>query len=239
MDGRLSRRASSYIRRSSIPAPDRYFSYSLISSAPRAQLFTTDFAAIVHDHDSLEPARRHFRNARAQTDLNRWLYLDLKITISDNDVRKVTGMSRLAGVETRYPLLSPDLAEFTARIPAGLKVKRTRLRYLFKRAVRNLLPAETIKKTKHGFGLPFSVWLGDHQKLRDFTFDVLGSARCQQRGYFRPGLLSWLWSQYESVHRGYYGEILWTWMMLELWHVMHGDKHLGRPQLTPALCIAP
>jgi asparagine synthase (glutamine-hydrolysing) len=170
-------------------------------------------------------SRNHFYDAPAQSDLNRWLYLDLKMTIGDNDLRKVMTMSRLGGITPRFPLLDPALAVFTGRIPSNLKVRGTRLRYLFKKAMADVLPNDILTKTKHGFGLPYSVWLGDSKLLRDFTFDLLGSTRCTQRGYFRHGLLDRMWSQYESVHRGYYGEILWVLLMLELWHVKHVDTH--------------
>jgi asparagine synthase (glutamine-hydrolysing) len=219
--------AASYVRRSNIPVPDRYFSYSLISSLPGRELFTGDFLNAVKDCDPMATARTHFYSAPAQSELNRWLYLDLKITIADNDLRKVTAMSRLAGVTTRFPLLDPALAEFTGRIPPDLKVRGSRLRYLFKKAMEELLPQDIIRKSKHGFGLPYSVWLADSVLLRDFTFDILGSRRCLQRGYFRSGLLNWLWSQYQSVHRDYYGEILWMLLMLELWHVTHADARSG------------
>jgi asparagine synthase (glutamine-hydrolysing) len=220
---RLFNTASSYVRRSNIPPPDRYFSYSLIQSVDGAELFTNDFQAAVRGEDPMWTARKHFQRVEAQSDLNRWLYLDLKIIIADNDLRKVTTMSRLAGVTPRFPFLNRALAEFTGRIPPESKVRGSQLRYLFKKAMADLLPREIITKKKHGFGLPYSVWLADSKLLRDFTFDALGSTRCRQRGYFRPGLSDWLWSQYQSVHRNYYGEILWMLVMLELWHVAHVD----------------
>src|SRR3989454_7852286 len=170
---RLFDRAARYIRRSKIDVPDRLFSYSLLSSFPHEELFTPDFlAASVDGQHPLTPARAHFAAAPAGNDLNRWLYLDLKITITDNDLRKVTVMSQLAGVTTRYPMLDPTLAEFTGTIPARLKVRKSQLRYLFKKAMAGILPPEIIAKQKHGFGLPYSVWVGEHGLLRDFTYAV-------------------------------------------------------------------
>jgi len=231
---RLFNLAASYVRRSNVPVPDRYFSYSLLSGVPEKELFTDDFLSTV-DGNPLSAARNHFSSARAHSDLDRWLYLDLKITIADNDLRKVTATSRLAGVTPRYPFLNPELAELSGTIPPALKVRGKTLRYLFKKAMQDLLPEEIIKKSKHGFGLPYSVWLGDSKPLREFTFDVLGSPRCRQRGYFRPSLLEWLWSQYQSVHRGYYGEILWVLLMLELWHVHHADASAARERTNYAV----
>jgi asparagine synthase (glutamine-hydrolysing) len=216
-------RATHYVRRANINLPDRLFSYSLLSDVPDAELFAPDFLVSLSAHDALAPARNHFSAAPARNDLNRWLYLDLKMTIGDNDLRKVTVMSRLAGVTARYPMLDPTLAEFTGTIPPNLKVRKSQLRYLFKKSMAGTLPSEIISKIKHGFGLPYSVWLGEHKPLQDFTFDILGSARSRQRGYFREDLLDWLWSQYKSVHQRYYGDLLWMFLMLELWHVQQHD----------------
>src|SRR3989475_1353607 len=234
---RLFDRAARYIRRSKIDVPDRLFSYSLLSSFPHEELFTPDFlAASVDGQHPLTPARAHFAAAPAGNDLNRWMYLDLKITINDNDLRKVTVMSQLAGVTTRYPMLDPTLAEFTGTIPARLKVRKSQLRYLFKKAMAGILPPEIIAKQKHGFGLPYSVWVGEHGLLRDFTFDILGGTQCRQRGYFRPDLLEWIWSRYESVHRRFYGDLLWVFLMLELWHrEQHDDNSRMQLEFNPAV----
>jgi asparagine synthase (glutamine-hydrolysing) len=216
--------AARYIRRSKIEVPDRLFSYTFLSSVPGNELFSADFLASVDGSHPLAAARNYFAAAPADNDLNRWLYLDLKMTITDNDLRKVTVMSRLAGVTPRYPLLDPTLAEFTGTIPARLKVKGRHLRYVFKKAMAGILPAEIIAKRKHGFGLPYSVWLRENEPLRDFTLDILSSTRFQQRGYFRKGIIEWLWSQYENVHQAFYGDVLWTFLMLELWHLKQHDS---------------
>jgi len=231
-------RAARYIRRASINVPDRFHSYSFLSSLPHSEIFDIDFLAAVHGNDPLTPARNHFATAPAGDLLNRWLYLDLKMTITDNDLRKVSVMSRLAGVTPRYPLLDPALVEFTGTIPAELKVRGSDLRYLFKKAMAGILPPEIIKKHKHGFGLPYAVWLGDHGPLRDFTLDILGSDRFRHRGYFRKGLTEWLWSQYENVHRVYYGEILWVLLMLELWHTKQHDP-AGETRPDPVVTAQP
>jgi asparagine synthase (glutamine-hydrolysing) len=222
--------AAKYVKRSSIGLPDRLLSYSLLASVPSSDLFSNEFLQTIGDHHFNSPARRHYSEAPSKDELNRWLYLDLKITITDNDLRKVTPMTQLAGVTVRYPLLDPTLAEFTGTMPPKLKVKKSQLRYLFKKAMSEVLPPEILTKKKHGFGLPYAVWVGEDKPLRDFTFDVLGSPRCRQRGYFRRDLLEWIWSKYETEHRGYYGEILWVFLMLELWHVVHRDHPASVPE---------
>jgi asparagine synthase (glutamine-hydrolysing) len=221
-------RASRYVRRSTIPLPDRWFSYSLLSSLQPEEIFSRDFLSIVGVSDPLKAARTHHKNAPAVDELNRWLYLDLKITITDNDVRKVTRMAELAGLSPRYPLLDHSLAEFSGTIPANLKVNGTQLRYIFKKAMSGILPESIIKKSKHGFGLPYCIWVGEYAPLREYTLDILRSNRCRQRGYFREDFAEWLWAKYESEHQRFYGEALWIFLMLELWHSHQHDAWRNR-----------
>jgi asparagine synthase (glutamine-hydrolysing) len=87
------------------------------------------------------------------------MHLDLKYTLADNDLRKVSRMCGAAGVDVRYPLLDEALVEFSGDLTASLKVKGFKLRHFFKQSLTGFLPPETITKTKHGFGLPFGLWL--------------------------------------------------------------------------------
>jgi asparagine synthase (glutamine-hydrolysing) len=214
---RLLNRAHRYIRRANIPPPDRWHSYSFLSSAPIQNVFDSGFLQLIKNSNTLMPARRHFKSAPTSNTLNRWLYHELKIVITDDDLHKVTSMTELAGVVPRYPLLDFGLAEFTGIIPANLKVSGKRLRYIFKKAMTGFLPQEILTKQKHGFGLPYSVWLGESRPLHDFTFDILGSKQCRERGYFQKNLIDRLWMSYKTDSLTYFGDIIWLFLILEYW----------------------
>ena len=55
-----------------------------------------------------------------------------------------------------YPLLADEIAEFSLQLPSDYKLRRFKLRWFFKEALRDFLPNATIKKKKHGFGLPLA-----------------------------------------------------------------------------------
>ena len=164
----------------------------------------------------------HFGRVAATSELNRLLYLDLKLTIGDNDLFKVTCTAELAGVGVRFPFLALPLVEFTGTLPPTFKVRGLEKRYLFKRAFRNLLPPETLAKRKHGFGVPTAEWLRTHPGIRQMARDVLLGAETAARGYFRRGALERLFAQHAADPTPFYGDILWTILMLELWHRRHG-----------------
>ena len=177
-----------------------------------------DFLKTLADYSVLEVPARHYAQAAARDHLDRLLYVDMKITLADNDLPKVTCMSELAGIQARFPFLDRPLAEFSGRIPANLKVKGFEKRYLFKQAFKNLLPAEVIKKKKHGFGIPVATWMKSDRRLREFCRDILLSARAFERGYFRREFIEDLFRKHDAEDSTYYGDTLWTFLALELWH---------------------
>jgi asparagine synthase (glutamine-hydrolysing) len=211
-------KARSYVRRSNLPRIERYFSYAFLCAQSHVEVFEKDFLSALGDYSVLAIPSEHYRRALATDHLDRLLYVDMKITLADNDLPKVTCMSELAGIESRFPFLDRSVAEFSGCIPAALKVKGFQKRYLFKKAFRKLLPIEVIQKKKHGFGIPVSSWMKTDRRMRELLRDTLLSKRALERGYFRRQFIEDLFRNYESDDSTYYGDTLWTFLVMELWH---------------------
>lgn len=213
-------KARKYVRRAALPQPLRFFSYNLLHSFEPRGIFTADFLDAVDLEAPLELAAAHYRRPDTTSMLNRLLYLDLKLAITDNDLRKVTRMCELAGVRVRYPMLDRLLVEHSGGIPAALKLRRGRERYVFKQAFRALLPAEILRKQKHGFGVPVSRWLRQ-APLRDIAEEALRSPQFAQRGYVRREFVEQLFAWHREDRTNFFGDVLWVLLMLELWHRAH------------------
>ena len=213
------RKAQSYVRQANTPLPDRLEEYNFVTRMTPAAVFTPEFLASSRPEEPLDLLRRSFAEAETRSDLNRLLYLDLKFTLADNDLRKVGGTCEMAGVEVLYPFLDRDLVDFANRVPPGLKLKGTKLRYFFKRASDGFLPDAILKKRKHGFGVPCGRWMRDYAPLRDLSYDCLRSL--EKRGYLRESFVSNLMKLHQSEHADYYGVMVYVLTMLELWHRNH------------------
>ena len=213
-----------YVNRSNIPNPQRVLSYNFLCTHAPAEVFEKDFASSLGAYSVADMPTHYYRQAPATDHLNRLLYIDVKMTLGDSDLPKVTYMSELAGVQVRFPFLDRSVAEFAGSIPARLKVKGLEKRYLFKRAFRNLLPAEVIKKKKHGFGIPVASWLKSDPRLRELSRDLLLSNRSFERGYFRRSFIEELFRQHEADDSSYYGDTLWVFLALEMWHRQFVDQ---------------
>ena len=216
-----------YIRRAYIQNPRRVFSYNLFLSSDPKEIFEDGVLADYPPERWMEIAEKHFSEVIACTELNRLLHLDVKITLGDNDLRKVSGTAELAGVQVRFPLVDYKLAEFAATIPSNLKLRGFEKRFIFRRAMKGILPSKVLHKRKHGFGVPLGLWLLKEPHLNSLMHDVLSDSRTRQRGYFRNSFLDKLRDLHRTGHAGFYGESIWYVLVLELWHREHVERQRG------------
>jgi asparagine synthase (glutamine-hydrolysing) len=90
--------------------------------------------------------------------LNRMLYADQKTYLIEL-LMKQDQMSMANSLESRVPLLDHTFVEFAATVPDGLKIHGKEQKYIFKKAVEDLLPREIVYRTKMGFPTPLRDWL--------------------------------------------------------------------------------
>jgi len=210
-------KASRYIRRANIPNPDRFFSYNLLAETDPAEIFQSGYLAQLDTNCFINLAKLHYDLAAPAHDTDRLLYIDMKFTITDNDLRKVTQMVEAAGLRVRYPLLDRDLVDFTETIPPALKVKPGKNRYIFKQAMEGFLPHEIIRKAKHGMGLPIAPWFKTDSGLSELLNDTLFSGVPRITQWVRPDFIDRMRREFLADETPYYGDNLWVYLMLELW----------------------
>ena len=226
------RKARSYVQQARIPLPDRLETYNFLEREVLTEIFEPSFLSAIDPHQPRDMAREVFYRTTSQSSVNRMMHLDLKETLADNDLRKVNGMCELAGIRVHYPLLDDDLVAFSGRLTPAQKVKGLRLRHFFKEGLRGFLPPETIAKSKHGFGLPFGLWMDRDATLREMAIESLRSFKA--RGYVRPEYVERLILLHESSHADYYGVMIWIVMMLENWLIAHERECASDEDHAPA-----
>ncbi len=213
-------KARSYIEQANIPLPDRLQTYNFLN---RLGAQTIVHEALWHSIDGdtpLELDRDLYGHPQGATRLNRMLYLDWHHTLADNDLRKVNRMCQLAGIDVEYPMLNDRVVEFSTRVSSSRKMRGNRLRDFYKKAVADFLPGEIIDKPKHGFGLPFGVWMAEHPGLQELAADNL--ERMKRRRYVKAEFIDEIMRLHRDQHAGYYGEFIWVLIMLELWLTAQG-----------------
>jgi asparagine synthase (glutamine-hydrolysing) len=212
----LIRKARSYVEQALIGMPARTETYNLLEHYGAQEVFTREFLETVDPAYPAALLSEIYHQNTANSLINRMLAFDRKFTLADNDLPKVSKACELAGMEVAYPLISNEVVDFSLRLEPQLKLKGTKLRYFFKEALRGFLPDEIIVKQKHGFGLPFGVWLQSHKPLQALASDSLSDLK--MRNIIDRAFIDRLLGQHVGEHAGYHGTMVWVLMMLEQWY---------------------
>jgi len=136
-------------------------------------LFLDNFYSAFSTEDQQGLTKQHFqagsayaeymgyRNKRANADpLTQLLYADQKTYLVEL-LMKQDQMSMACSIESCVPFLDHPLVEFAAQVPAHLKIREGRGKYILRKAVEDLLPQNTLTRKKMGFPTPLKNWLLD------------------------------------------------------------------------------
>ncbi len=94
-----------------------------------------------------------------------------------------------SGVEGRFPFLDVDVAEHAATIPDALRIMGLREKYILRKAVGHLLPAEIARREKHPYRAPIlRAFAGPDRPA--YVDEVLAPARIHGAGLFEPSLVA-------------------------------------------------
>ena len=153
-------------------------------------LFHADELSSLFRREALEEIARHSPLAAGLSDLGHaehdWLsaaqYRDLQHYLPLDILTKVDRMTMAHSLEARPPLLDHRLVECAATIPARFRLRDGTTKYLFKQAMRGVLPDSIIDRRKHGFAVPLARWF--RGELAGFVRDLLLSDTCRRRGIF-------------------------------------------------------
>lgn len=213
------RKLRSYIDQARIPLPERLETWNFMYRADLSKMLEPEFRAAVDSRYPFARMAETYGSVSANAVVNRMLYYDWQYTLADNDLRKVGTMCDLAGVAVSFPMLSDRLIDLSLEVTPRQKVCGTELRAFYKRALTGFLPDRIIHKEKHGFGLPFGVWLKTHRPLADLIYSLLTGLK--SRGLIRPAFLDQLIADHRTGHASFFGYAIWDLAMLEAWLTAH------------------
>lgn len=188
---------------------------SHFTSEMKSELYTDDFSQRVGPTDSYALLLEKYRDADADSFLDKTLYADVMMYLPDDLLVKVDVASMSTSLEARSPFLDHEFMEFAARIPSRLKLNGRSTKYILKEALRGILPDKVLYREKMGFGVPIDHWF--RNELKEMAYDILLSSRSIERGYFQERFVRRILDEHMSGK--------WNWqyhiynlLMLELWH---------------------
>lgn len=162
--------------------------------------------------------------------LDRMLYADQKSYLVEL-LMKQDQMSMACSIESRVPLLDHPLVEFASRVPAAMKIRNGGGKYIFKRAVEDLLPKDIVYRKKMGFPTPVRDWLRGAQAQPIYDSMLAGGSFLLE--YVDGKVLS------ELIRSHQQGRLdgtdrLWRLLNLQMW----GELFLSGRRLAPSAALA-
>ncbi len=228
LKGRL-RLARKMVRSASLSPIARFIANATyLDDQQKAGLYTPEFP----DSAASDPAAGHlaaFDRVGHADFLHQMLYLDTKIFMTSLNLTYNDKMSMASSVEVRVPFLDRELAEFVAwNVPPSLKLKgrlRPTTKYIFRKAMRDILPREVLQQPKAGFAAPVDYWLA--HDLKPMVDDLISPAQLRRRGLFRPEAVRRLVDEQRSGRADWSMQI-WQFLTLELWMQTFLDGGAGK-----------
>lgn len=209
-------KAKQFLRGAGVSSEIRFFIWmgAFIDSEKR-ELLSDEVKAELRNHNTYEDIFNYISESRLTKDLERILYLSMKLYLQDDILVKVDRASMANSLEVRSPLLDHEFVEFVCRLPMSYKLNGLKTKYLLKKAARGILPESIIHRQKKGFGIPISRWLT--VELKDFMLDHLSESRIRKQGFFNYSYVRGLIKQHLAKERDN-RKLLWSLLVFQIWY---------------------
>ena len=135
--------------------------------------------------------------------------------LQDDILTKIDRASMAVSLESRVPLLTHPLVEFSWQIDSSLKFadKGDRGKLVLRNMLYRYVPKELIERPKQGFGMPVGQWL--RGPLREWAEELLNKADLDGCG-LDSDVVTMIWREHQAgLDRQ---SMLWTVLMYREWH---------------------
>lgn len=203
------------------PARAYWASVTQLGREEALALLAPDVRARLAEHDPFEAFREHYERPLVDDPLYRAQYADVHTYLPDQILAKVDRASMGNSLEVRVPLLDHRFVELFAPLPAAEKVRRSRGKHAFRRALRARLPGEILDGTKRGFDTPLAGWIRG-----PLAEPVRAAIEELPADWFARDVLRARLDEHRAGGRDH-GRLLWSLLVLEHWRRRHAVRGLS------------
>ena len=118
-------------------------------------------------------------------------------------------------IENRAPFLDRRIVRTALNLSDNLKINGKNKKYILKEAFKHLLPPQTIKFRKSGFGVPVDFWL--RNELRGEMERFLAKDFIEKQGLFNYNYITKIFEEHSKGKNNHKGE-LWNFFVFQKWY---------------------
>jgi len=190
-----------------------YFdNFCIFSKAMQKKLLSTGTKARIADANPYTHLHEYLSETDAEELLDKLLYADTKTYLHEL-LMKQDQMSMAASIESRVPFLDHKLVEFTAKMPAEMKLHGKTTKWILREAMKGILPGEILTRKKMGFPVPVGSWF--RNQFKSVVDEYVLSERTLARGIFNADFVREIVAKHNAGEN--HDERLWFLVNFEIW----------------------
>lgn len=140
--------------------------------------------------------------------------LDMLRYLPDDILVKVDRAAMANSLETRLPLLDPEIVQFAASLGDNVKMMHGERKGILKALLARYVPRHLWDRPKQGFGIPTGEWLKG--PLHELAADMFSEASLERTGVFEPQYVHEYWRDFlHGSARG--SSIIWRLFIVQLY----------------------
>ncbi|TSA16730.1 asparagine synthase (glutamine-hydrolyzing) [bacterium] len=172
---------------------------------------------------------RYFPNNEMQM-LSQVMHCELSEKLVADQIWLEDRMTMATSLESRAPFLDKDLVEFAVSIPDSMKIRGRTTKYIFRKAMRGLVPEFVFDKPKWGFA--FDPYRQFKRDLKETARRVLTRERIVKQGFFNFDFINSI-IEYPP-HRSMQWHYLFLWNMVgfQIWYDLFLTRKSSLSDLT-------
>jgi asparagine synthase (glutamine-hydrolysing) len=144
----------------------------------RVELLTTGWNTDIRKY--IENIYNRYQNGNS---LEKGFYTDLKVVLEGDMFVKMDRVCTVNALEARAPFMAPSIAEMAYRMPVDFKIDKKNKKFILKETFKDILPPQTLKFAKSGFGVPVDHWF--KKDLKDELLRMLDKDFLERQGIFK------------------------------------------------------
>jgi asparagine synthase (glutamine-hydrolysing) len=213
-----------FLKGAGVASEIRFFIWmGAFTDGEKRRLLSDEVKSELRSHNTYEDIFDYISKSKLTKDMERILYLSMKLYLQDDLLVKVDRTSMANSLEVRCPLLDHEFVEFACSLPLFYKLNGLKTKYLLKKAAAGFLPASIIQRPKKGFGIPVSRWLCG--ELKDLMMSHLNQETIERQGLFD-------WAYVRSLMDAHLGrradhrKLLWPLIVFQIWY----ERYVASPR---------
>jgi asparagine synthase (glutamine-hydrolysing) len=189
--------------------------YQFSEYQQKNQLYSQGFMDIIENSPMDGPLFFNPEKCSHRSLLDQALYMEIKMRLLNLTLPLSDKMSMANSVEVRPLFLDHDFVDFTFRIPHHLKIQGLNEKYILKKSMETLLPAQICRRIKQPLQPPQKWFI---KSAGDLLRDCLSEKKIKKAGYFNPFFINYILSEYDRGSRIDFSGIIIVVFFIQLWH---------------------